>query len=335
MITLFLAGSFIFQSCTEDESAVREMEQTVQNVQPIDLEYAEDLEEFETDEIQGRSISNFTFNTLNEALRCTGLNAALFSGQKTLYAPSDRAFSKLGITAENVCDALDVETLTQILLYHVAEGIVPVFQQGCLDMLNGDITQRTRRGFRLQINESTIYLAFNLRGSGYKLRVYAITDVLEVPALNIVETASGADQFASLVAAVLAADPSIAAALTNEDAIYTVFAPTNEAFSDLLSALGLPSLEAAVGVIGVDGLTNILLYHVVDACAFSNDLRNNQQLTTLLGETITVDLKNLAIEDKTETPAPLDAEGLDILTSNGIVHTIDKVLLPQVIIDAL
>ena len=85
----------------------------------------------------------------------------------------------------------------------------------------------------------------------------------------------------------------------------------------------------------MEGLSTILLYHVVDACAFSNDLRNNLELETLQGETITVDLKNLAIEDKTGTPAPLDAEGLDILTSNGIVHTINKVLLPQVIIDAL
>ena len=48
-----------------------------------------------------------------------------------------------------------------------------------------------------------------------------------------------------------------------------------------------------------------------------------------------MDLANLSILDKTGTPSGLVVEGLDILTSNGIVHTINKVLLPQVIIDAL
>ncbi len=69
--------------------------------------------------------------------------------------------------------------------------------------------------------------------------------------------------------------------------------------------------------------------------ALSNDLQNGQLLTTLQGEQLRVNLRNLSIIDKTNTPAGLVTSGLDILTSNGIVHTIDKVLLPNAILENL
>ncbi|MDX1942465.1 MAG: fasciclin domain-containing protein, partial [Saprospiraceae bacterium] len=129
--------------------------------------------------------------------------------------------------------------------------------------------------------------------------------------------------------------PAIAAALSDPNQILTVFAPTNEAFAELISALGANSLEDLVAQVGVEALSTILLYHVVDSCAFSNDLRNGQNLTTLQGEKLKVDLRNLSIIDKTDAPANLVPAGLDILTSNGIVHTIDKVLLPDAILENL
>lgn len=335
--SLFALALFVI-SCEKDVINYNEtglnQEQSNNFSTKISTEFAEEKETLANDQTNQRR-GYYTFNTLNQALHCTGLSDALFTGKKTIYAPSDAAFEKLGLDAHNICDALDIGTLTNILLYHVTDSNVRLSAKGCTSMLNGEISQLSFTDHRYFINDAKLYLKWTLKGNDYKLKVYAINNVLSVPTNNIVATAAGADMFSSLVAAVLAADPGIAAALSDEDANFTVFAPTNKAFADLLGALGLGSLEELVAAIGVDALSTVLLYHVVDACAFSNNLTDGLSITTLQGEDLKVDLNNLSILDKTGSPSGLVVEGLDILTSNGIVHTIDKVLLPQAIIDAL
>lgn len=331
ILALFILA-ILMQNCAENElidaAAVAEVPQIIQLENATDVEYLGDAE------LESRT--HVSFNTLNQALECTGLGAAVASGQNTVYAPTDAAFAKLGLTAANICEALDTETLSNILLYHVStSNLVSLFKRGCLEMANGDVAQLSRSSNRLQINESRISLLFNQRNGHALLRTYVIDNVLEVPVSNIVETAASVSIFESLVAAVLAADPAIAAALSDNDAVFTVFAPTNDAFSDLIAALGASSLEEVVEAVGVDALSTILLYHVVDACAFSNNLSDGLAITTLQGEDLVVDLDNLSILDKTDAPAGLVIDLIDIRTANGIVHTIDKVLLPQEILDAL
>ncbi|MEM8529085.1 MAG: fasciclin domain-containing protein [Bacteroidota bacterium] len=331
ILALFILA-VLLQNCAENEllntATVAKAPQIIQMEKATEVEYLEDAE------VESRT--HVSFNTLNQALECTGLGAALASGQNTVYAPTDAAFAKLGLTAGNICEALDTETLSNILLYHVTtSNLVSLSKRGCLEMANGDVAQLVRRSHRLEINESRISLLFNQRNGSALLRLYVIDNVLEVPTDNIVETAASVSIFESLVAAVLAADPSIAAALSDNDAVFTVFAPTNDAFSDLIVALGANSLEEVVATVGVDALSTILLYHVVDACAFSNNLSDGLAITTLQGEELVVDLDNLSILDKTDAPAGLVVDLIDIRTANGIVHTIDKVLLPQEIIDAL
>lgn len=280
----------------------------------------------------GRSSGKYTFRTLNAALHCTGLTDAVKRSKGTLYAPSDQAFAKLGLDRTNICEALDTETLVNILTYHFNLEKIGIREKGCFTQFNGDIIQVKRPSFRnYQVNDTRAYLKFKTR----KLTVYAIEDVLFPAEGNIVGTAVAADDFNVLVSAVLAADPSIAAALSDEDAVFTVFAPTDAAFGDLLAALGLNSLEEAVAAVGVEGLSTILLYHVVDGCAVSNTLIDGAVIPTLSGETITIDLDNLSIIDKSGAPSGLIPSLLDIRTSNGVIHAIDKVLLPQAIIDAL
>ncbi|MEN0048133.1 MAG: fasciclin domain-containing protein [Bacteroidota bacterium] len=336
-LSLLLTLVLLLQNCAENDlvdTATATQQEEVATL--IDMETAMEVESFEEGEIESRTRSFYTFNTLNQALHCTGLGAVLGDGINTIYAPSDAAFAKLGLDAHNVCSALGESTLQEILLYHVVPSdLVSLSEVGCQKMANGDLTQRINKSHRFFINDAQIYRAFTQVGHDYKLRVYVITDVLEVPDNNIVETADGASVFKSLVAAVLAADPAIAAALSDEDAIFTVFAPTNEAFDDLIAAFGASSLDELVDIVGVETLSTILLYHVVDACAFSNDLKDGLRLTTLQGEKVEIDLHDLTIIDKTDAPAGLEVELLDILTSNGIVHGIDKVLLPQEVLDNL
>ncbi|MEM0991533.1 MAG: fasciclin domain-containing protein [Bacteroidota bacterium] len=334
-VLLFL--SLLLQNCAENDAldtATNPTEETATAF--ISMDNATVVESFEDGEVAPRTNSFYTFNTLNQALHCTGLGAVLGHGLNTIYAPSDAAFAKLGLNAHNVCHELSPATLKEILLYHVVtDELVDLREVGCQEMANGDLTQRSIAQHRFFINESNIYRAFTQVGHTYKLRVYVIPDVLEVPNDNIVETASEASIFESLVAAVLAADPAIAAALSDDDAIFTVFAPTNAAFHDLIAAFGASSLNELVHIVGVETLSTILLYHVVDACAFSNDLRDGLRLTTLQGEKVEIDLHNLQVIDKTDTPAGLEVDLLDIRTDNGVVHGIDKVLLPQEVLNDL
>ena len=336
LLAIFLAVTLVFTNCTKEDSIeidssedsfLTELINSLENSEIID---SEDLT---------RGSSKSSFSTLRAALKCTGLSGILKDRNLTLFAPNDEAFGKLGLTADNICDAFDAETLANILAYHVYGERILVVRPGSLGMLNGSPANITSKPKTLRGPYYKRYLINNARliarGGCRGIKTFTINQVLLPPSANIVETAMGADMFATLVEAVLAADPGVAEALSAAGAGVTVFAPTNEAFGDLLATLGLETLEDVVGAIGVDGLTAILQYHVVPAIAYSTDLSDGAEIPTLQGETLTVDLENLGITDKTGTNANLVIDGLDIATSNGLVHTIDKVLLPQQILDAL
>ena len=140
---------------------------------------------------------------------------------------------------------------------------------------------------------------------------------------TVVGLASSIDDFSILVDAVVAAD--LVAPLNDPEAALTVFAPTNDAFVALLGALGLESLED----VPLDLLTNVLLYHVVPAVAFSTDLSDGQVLPTLLeGAELTVDLSDGVVIDGVGSDATVVAP--DIAACAAVVHVIDTVLLPIV-----
>jgi uncharacterized surface protein with fasciclin (FAS1) repeats len=138
------------------------------------------------------------------------------------------------------------------------------------------------------------------------------------PSLNdIVDTAIAAGNFNTLVAAVQAAGL--------EDTLrgpgpFTVFAPTDDAFANLpagtLDSLLLPENQAT--------LQNILLYHVVSGEFKAADVVQRTTLTTVQGQdiTITVTNGNVMIDNANVTTT-------DIVCSNGVIHVIDAVILPQ------
>ncbi|MBO0323616.1 fasciclin domain-containing protein [Muricauda sp. CAU 1633] len=156
---------------------------------------------------------------------------------------------------------------------------------------------------------------------------------------NIVEAAQATSDLSSLVAALQKADESanndLITALSG-DGPFTVFAPTNQAFADLLVQLdGFDSLDDFNSQELQDLLAVILTYHVVPgAAALSTDLSNGQTLTTLQGSTLEVSTSGgVFIGDATDMDAQVTTA--DVEASNGVVHIIDKVLLPQAIIDEL
>jgi len=158
--------------------------------------------------------------------------------------------------------------------------------------------------------------------------------------LNIVETAQAENALSSLVAALLKADESAAndlvAALSDESSTFTVLAPTNDAFTDLLARLdGFDSLEDFNTEQLQNLLATILTYHVVSGAAVaSGDLTADQSVGTLEGGSLTVSLDGgVFFTDAAGEAAEVITP--DVMTANGIVHIIDKILLPQAALDAL
>jgi uncharacterized surface protein with fasciclin (FAS1) repeats len=136
------------------------------------------------------------------------------------------------------------------------------------------------------------------------------------PSPTIVDIAIGNDNFDTLVAAVLAADPAVLKTLSAKGQ-RTVFAPTDDAFA----ALGITPDNVAT--LGSDTLTAILLYHVAPGARDAADVVSSSRIRTLSGGFLRVSLSGGAayVNDS-------QIIATDIKASNGIIHVIDAVLLP-------
>jgi uncharacterized surface protein with fasciclin (FAS1) repeats len=132
---------------------------------------------------------------------------------------------------------------------------------------------------------------------------------------NIVELAVGTESLSTLVTAVKAA--GLVETLSGEGP-FTVFAPTNAAFE----ALPDGTLESLLKPENKDQLVAVLTYHVVGAKVMSTDLKEGQKAKTVQGEEVTISLKGGA------SVSGAKVAKADIEASNGVVHVIDKVILP-------
>ena len=173
----------------------------------------------------------------------------------------------------------------------------------------------TAEAFIFQAGEVTDLDDFRVYVGGEFQDTFEVS-VTAIPLEDIVDTAIAADDFNTLVAAVVEAD--LVDALRGPGP-FTVFAPTDAAFEDLADALGV----GVADLLDLDNLADILLYHVVGAEVFEGDLSDGQVVTTLLGETVTITIDNgdVFVNDAQVIIA-------DIECTNGVIHAIDAVLLP-------
>ena len=126
-----------------------------------------------------------------------------------------------------------------------------------------------------------------------------------------------AGQFDTLIAAVLAADPAVLARLTSRGQS-TVFAPVDAAFEELgLTPDNVATVDPAT-------LTSILLYHVVTGRRDSNEVLSSTQLRTLQGGFLQQSAGRLTDNRGREATIIV----VDVPASNGIIHAIDRVVLP-------
>jgi uncharacterized surface protein with fasciclin (FAS1) repeats len=113
------------------------------------------------------------------------------------------------------------------------------------------------------------------------------------------------------------------ATILSQPGPFTVFAPTDTAFAALLTELGVTKAQLLANK---PLLTKVLTYHVIAGAVLKANVPVGAPVTTLQGETLTVDA-TLAITDQRGRKATITAT--DILNSNGVIHVIDKVILPK------
>ncbi len=267
------------------------------------------------------------FSVLAEAVTAAGLADTLSAaGPYTVFAPTNDAFTallaELGVTKAELL--ADKALLTQVLTYHVLPGRVAkaaVVPGKAITALQGGIFKIDAEGSALVVtdgrNRKATITATDVAASN---GVIHVVDKVLLPAdKNIVETAQALPDFSILVEAVVAADLQGALSATGP---LTVFAPTNDAFAGLLTELGLTK-DALLADKAL--LTKVLTYHVVNGRVLKADVPVGAAITTLEGGTFTVDA-TLAITDARSRKANITAT--DVLASNGVIHVIDKVILP-------
>ncbi|MCH2230747.1 MAG: fasciclin domain-containing protein [Crocinitomicaceae bacterium] len=237
-------------------------------------------------------------------------------GTYTVFAPSDQAFDDLATAlGTDISGLLALPNLSDILLYHVlgAEVASGAITNGdIVDALNTDNTikmTKTSMG-AVYANQAKVTLADVGADNG---TVHAIDGVI-LPYETVVDVAID-NGFTSLTAAVVKAE--LLPALTDPLGTYTVFAPTDAAFDNLAANLGTD----LAGVLALPNLADVLLYHVLGSVNVASSLSNGN-VPTLEGSDVIITVAGgVMVNDANVTLA-------DVTSDNGVVHVIDKVLLP-------
>ncbi|MAY83450.1 MAG: cell adhesion protein [Flavobacteriales bacterium] len=259
-------------------------------------------------------------------LRFPDLAATLSgSGSFTVFAPTNAAFAALGSAVADI----DSTALRNILLYHVIGAEVRstsladytyanTLSQGPnmeLLSLKADVTGGAT------INNTANITTVDLDASNGV--VHVVDEVLTQQ--SIVDFATKDDRFDSLVVALTAYPSFTFVGTLSGSGPFTVFAPTNTAFVNLLSDLG----ATRVSDIPETTLAAVLSYHVVNGANVQSDELSQGQNITTLGGTLTVDLTNGAQLMTSDTSqAAVDIIITDVQGTNGVIHAVDEVLLP-------
>lgn len=253
------------------------------------------------------------FETLLQTATNLGLASTLAGpGPLTVFAPTDAAFTALGVDLSPVDDGV----LTNIILAHVASGeldAAALSSAGTVDTLanithtfTGTATPPTVRGAAVASPDVEA-------SNGI---IHVMSDVIVPP--TILE-AAGELGFTELASAVGNASAGIATALDPDTlsgaSPITVFAPTNAAFqgADLTN----------------EDLDAVLSYHAAAGQVLAEDLSDGQMITTVQGADVTVSIDgdgNVSLTDARGNSVNVTSN--DVRTLRGVIHVIDGVLLP-------
>ncbi len=263
---------------------------------------------------------------LVEAVVAAGLAPTLSTGTLTVFAPTNAAFAalltELGVTKEALL--ADKPLLTAVLTYHVLgtkvmRADVPL-GKAITPVSGGFFKIESSNGLKVTDgrNRVTTITSTDIQASN---GVVHLVDRVLLPAdKDIVATASALPDFSILVEAAVAA--GLVGTLQGAGP-FTVFAPTNAAFAALLSELGVSKTDLLANTAL---LTTVLSYHVVSGRVLKAEVPVNTPIATVQGQTFTVNA-GLVITDQRTRQSNIVVT--DVFTSNGVIHVVDKVILPK------
>lgn len=287
----------------------------------------------ETNTIVDVAVNN-NLTSLVAAVTRADLVSTLSSNESfTVFAPTNDAFQDLldSNANWNSIDDIPVETLRSVLLFHVLEG----------EVMSTDLSNTYVNTLSSGPNDEPLSLQVEVTGSvlfngdatplttdvAASNGVVHVIDKVMLPP-NVVTLALNNDGFTSLVAALTdSRHTTDFVSILNGDGPFTVFAPTNDAFQDLLDSDQSWNSLADVPIATLDA---VLKYHVVNGANVQGNQLSNGDVS-VLGGSITIDLST-GVQIKTTSnqtvniivsPATNDVQG-----TNGVVHAIDTVLLP-------
>ena len=272
-------------------------------------------EKYEKDIVE-TAVAAGNFKTLAKALKAAELIEMLKSeGPFTVFAPTDEAFEAL---PPGTLDKLlkDPEKLKRILLYHVVRGKVLSKEAAKLDRADsaeGSPLALKFRRKRVWVNDAGVIKADILASNGV---IHMIDRVILPPERlkNILETAAEEGTFKTWARALVIA--KLADTLKSEGP-FTVFAPTDEAFK------ALPEGELEELLKDPERLKRVLLYHVVPGKVLAENVAKLKEADTAMGDPLAIKIRGqrIWINDASVVRT-------DILTTNGVIHVIDKVIMP-------
>ena len=238
-------------------------------------------------------------------------------GPFTVFAPTDDAFAAAGIDLATFDTDEEIATLADILLYHVYSGAVnaaDVTDGMVVTMVNGDDASFTVTDGTVMVGDATVITADVTASNGV---IHVIDTVLMPPAdlVDIPTVATGTGVHTALVAALAKAD-----LVTTLQGLgpFTVFAPTDQAFIDAEIDLDSFTTDEEIAA-----LADILLYHVYSVPVMASDVTDGLTVTMVNG-----DDASFTVADGTVMVGGATVTVADVMASNGVIHVIDKVLMP-------
>lgn len=275
----------------------------------------------------------------------------------TVFAPNNAAFIASGLVDTNVINTFPAATLATIVNYHMIPGEkftasrigtgFPNVQLPTNVTLEAPFVKMSlfasRRGTSAWVNNIPVTATDIQFTNGV---VHNVARVVMPPSLVLAQTAAADTNLTFFLAGVARADVGIAAGsrfadiLANPLASLTVFAPTNGAFRNLFTLLGLPATTASFASLPSATVRGILAYHLLSVRVFAANLPSGDNtVTTLIGTTpqlqLRVALPSVQLRGPgnvipgTTTPFYANVTAADIHAINGVIHRIDNVVLPQ------
>lgn len=287
--------------------------------------------------ITGKVVADANFSTLEAAVVKAGLGSTLSgTGPFTVFAPDNAAFTASGITS---VEPLTADFLKKVLLYHT------VAAKALAADLPTAVNTKFATAVATGVPADSIFVTKSAAGvfiNGVKVKsadvsatngvIHVIEKVLLPPSGELVATvvaANGGDEgLDSLERAVVRVETEAGGlvSLLNSN-ILTVFAPTNKAFRNLLTALGVTSIDQ----IPLATLGAVLQHHVLVGRGFSNSLSNGSiTMYDRNNATVAVSATGATIKGSgTVLPSPTaNIIATDIMCTKAVVHKIDAVIIP-------